>query len=40
MTNSGQCGEYIKVFGVMPLMLVFGALQYPLLKKYAIAPAE
>jgi len=29
-----------KVFGVMPLTLVFGALQYPLLKKYAIAPAE
>ena len=29
-----------KVFGVMPLTLVFGGLQYPLLKKYAIAPAE
>jgi intracellular septation protein len=29
-----------KVFGVMPLTLVFGALQYPLLQKYAAAPAE
>jgi intracellular septation protein len=29
-----------KVFGVMPLTLVFGALQYPLLKKYAAEPAE
>jgi intracellular septation protein len=29
-----------KVFGVMPLTLVFGALQYPLLKKYAVEPAE
>jgi intracellular septation protein len=29
-----------KVFGVMPLTLAFGALQYPLLKKYAVAPAE
>jgi intracellular septation protein len=28
-----------KVFGVMPLTLVFGALQYPLLQKYAAAPA-
>src|SRR5580704_11833111 len=30
---------YFKVFGVMPLTLVFGALQYPLLQKYAAAPA-
>jgi len=29
-----------KVFGVMPLTLVFGALQFPLLKKYAAEPAE
>jgi intracellular septation protein len=29
-----------KVFGVMPLTLVFGALQYPLLRKYAVEPAE
>ena len=29
-----------KVFGVMPLTLAFGALQYPLLKKYAAEPAE
>jgi intracellular septation protein len=29
-----------KVFGVMPLTLVFGALQYPLLQKYSAAPAE
>jgi intracellular septation protein len=27
-----------KVFGVMPLTLLFGALQMPLLKKYAIEP--
>jgi intracellular septation protein len=29
-----------KVFGVVPLTLLFGALQYPLLKKYAAEPAE
>ena len=29
-----------KVFGVMPLTLLFGALQCPLLQKYAAAPAE
>jgi intracellular septation protein len=29
-----------KVFGVMPLTLVFGALQMPLLKKYSVEPAE
>jgi len=29
-----------KVFGVTPLTLVFGALQVPLLKKYAVEPAE
>ena len=30
-----------KVFGVMPLTLLFGALQYPLLQKYAAEePAE
>jgi intracellular septation protein len=29
-----------KVFGFLPLTFVFGALQYPLLKKYAAAPAE
>jgi intracellular septation protein len=29
-----------KVFGVMPLTLLFGALQYPLTQKYAAEPAE
>jgi intracellular septation protein len=29
-----------KVFGVTPLTLLFGALQVPLLKKYAVEPAE
>ncbi len=29
-----------KVFGVTPLTLVFGALQVPLLKRYAVEPAE
>lgn len=29
-----------KVFGVVPLTLVFGALQYPLLRKYGAEPAE
>ncbi len=29
-----------KVFGVTPLTLVFGALQVPLLKRYAIEPVE
>src|SRR6202050_4320030 len=29
-----------KVFGVMPLTMLFGALQVPLLKKYAAEPAE
>jgi intracellular septation protein len=29
-----------KVFGVMPLTLAFGALQYPLLKKYAVESGE
>jgi intracellular septation protein len=29
-----------KVFGVMPLTLLFGALQYPLLQKYSAALAE
>jgi intracellular septation protein len=29
-----------KVFGVMPLTFLFGALQMPLLKKYAVEPAE
>jgi intracellular septation protein len=29
-----------KVFGVTPLTLIFGALQVPLLKRYAIEPAE
>jgi intracellular septation protein len=27
-----------KVFGVMPLTLLFGAAQYPLLRKYAVEP--
>jgi intracellular septation protein len=29
-----------KVFGFLPLTLLFGVLQYPLLKKYAVEPAE
>jgi intracellular septation protein len=29
-----------KVFGVLPLTIVFGALQVPLLRRYAIEPAE
>jgi intracellular septation protein len=29
-----------KVFGVMPLTFLFGALQMPLIKKYAAEPAE
>jgi len=29
-----------KVFGVMPLTMIFGALQLPLLKKYSAEPAE
>ena len=29
-----------KVFGVLPLTFVFGALQYPLLKKHTVEPAE
>jgi len=29
-----------KVFGVVPLTLIFGALQYPLLRKYAAEPAD
>jgi intracellular septation protein len=29
-----------KVFGVLPLTLLFGALQVPLLKRYAVEPAE
>jgi intracellular septation protein len=29
-----------KVFGVVPLTILFGALQVPLIKRYAIEPAE
>jgi intracellular septation protein len=29
-----------KVFGVVPLTMLFGALQVPLLKRYAVEPAE
>ncbi len=29
-----------KVFGFLPLTFLFGALQYPLLRKYAVEPAE
>jgi intracellular septation protein len=29
-----------KVFGVMPLTILFGALQYPLTQKYAAEPVE
>ncbi len=30
----------LKVFGFLPLTFLFGALQYPLLRKYAVEPAE
>ena len=29
-----------KVFGVVPLTILFGALQVPLLKRYSVEPAE
>jgi intracellular septation protein len=29
-----------KAFGVLPLTLLFGALQVPLLKRYTVEPAE
>ncbi len=29
-----------KVFGFLPLTFLFGALQYPLVKKYAVEPGE
>ena len=29
-----------KVFGMLPLTFLFGALQYPLLRKYAVEPSE
>ncbi len=29
-----------KVFGFLPLTFLFGALQYPLVKKYTVEPAE
>jgi intracellular septation protein len=39
-TTSTNTWVDFKVFGVMPLTFVFGALQVPLLKKYAVEPAE
>jgi hypothetical protein len=30
----------VQVFDVVPLTIVFGALQVPLLKRYAVEPAE
>src|ERR1700684_911303 len=38
-TSTNVCVDF-KVFGVMPLTFLFGALQMPLLKKYAAEPAE
>lgn len=39
-TTSTNTWVDFKVFGVMPLTFVFGALQVPLLRKYAVEPAE
>jgi intracellular septation protein len=39
-TTSTNVWVDFKVFGVMPLTFVFGALQVPLLRKYSIEPAE
>jgi intracellular septation protein len=39
-TTSTNVWVDFKVFGVMPLTFLFGALQVPLLKKYAVEPVE
>jgi intracellular septation protein len=39
-TTSTNVWVDFKVFGVMPLTFLFGALQVPLLKRYAVEPAE
>ncbi len=39
-TTSTDVWVDFKVFGVVPLTFLFGALQVPLLKKYAAEPAE
>jgi intracellular septation protein len=39
-TTSTNVWVDFKVFGVVPLTFLFGALQVPLLKKYAVEPAE
>jgi intracellular septation protein len=39
-TTSTNVWVDFKVFGVMPLTFLFGALQVPLLRKYAVEPAE
>jgi intracellular septation protein len=39
-TTSTNTWVDFKVFGVMPLTFLFGALQVPLLRKYAVEPAE
>jgi intracellular septation protein len=39
-TASTDAWVAFKVFGVVPLTILFGALQVPLLRRYAIAPAE
>jgi intracellular septation protein len=39
-TTSTNVWVDFKVFGVMPLTFLFGALQVPLLQKYAVEPAE
>jgi intracellular septation protein A len=35
----GFLGEF-KVFGVLPLTMLFGAAQYPLLLKYGVEKAD
>jgi intracellular septation protein len=39
-TQSTDFWVTFKVFGVLPLTLVFGALQYPLITKYAVPETE
>jgi intracellular septation protein len=37
-TQSTDIWVAFKAFGVLPLTFIFGALQYPLLQRYAIDP--
>ncbi len=39
-TQSTDFWVNFKLFGVVPLTFIFGALQYPLLVKYAAEPAD